>query len=335
METEETEFDSAMPERSEIKKEVHSFGERLFLAREQQNLTIEEVATMTHLSGDVIEAIERSDVNRLPQPIYVQGYIRAYAKCVGISADAVLEEYNRVAPHPAESKLAPPQELPKGLNSSAPVVKIVSSMLLVLIVFAGVYGVFSYYNEITETMDDDLAADGLEQVNAQGQDHAQNQDQDVLDDVIASMNEYEPELVEELAVGSQEDGVLSGAVVKNSKQAESDNMQERVMGGDTERAALINTQPIADGSDELKLVAHKASWVEVVDGNDVTLHYNLALEGKSLVLRGTAPFDIFLGNAPAVDVMINNIKVDLRKYVRTNNIAHFKVSMENERVVFH
>jgi hypothetical protein len=44
-----------------------------------------------------------------------------------------------------------------------------------------------------------------------------------------------------------------------------------------------------------------------------------------------APFDIFLGNAPAVRVTLNDVNVDMTNHTRSNNIAHFKVSAEDGR----
>jgi hypothetical protein len=54
-----------------------------------------------------------------------------------------------------------------------------------------------------------------------------------------------------------------------------------------------------------------------------------------VVLRGTAPFDIFLGNAPAMEVRVNGINIDMTKFVRSNKIAHFNVSTSDQQVVFH
>ena len=331
IEPEETEFSSAVSGLSGANKNVHSFGERLFLAREQQGLTVQEVVKATHLSGEIIEAIERSDVDHLPQPIYVQGYIRAYAKFIGISAETVLEEYNRVAPHVAESKLSPPPVLSQGPSSSTPLVKAVSLLLIILIVMAVIYGVFSHYSEIVESMNKQPVDVGI------GIDIDGDRADFILSEEIGI--DVEENRVDNVDAAVVDDMVVdepSAVMSAEEEQAENALIQERIIGVDTERAALIETQPIAKGSDVIKLIAHKASWVEVIDGNGIKLHYNLVLKGTSIVLRGTAPFDIFLGNAPAVNVKMNNVEIDTAKYVRSNNIAHFKISMnDDEQVIFH
>ena len=70
-----------------------SFGEHLYVERKKQNLSVADVAKAIHLSEQVIDAIDRSDVEQLPQPAFVQGYLRAYAKYLGISEAMVLDEY--------------------------------------------------------------------------------------------------------------------------------------------------------------------------------------------------------------------------------------------------
>ena len=325
IEPEETESSSVTSELSGTSKKVHSFGERLFLAREQQGLTVQEVAKATHLSGEIIEAIERSDIDNLPQPTYVQGYIRAYAKFVDIPAETVLEEYNRVAPHVSETKLAPPPILSHGPNSSTPLIKAISLLLLIVIVMAGIYGVFSHYSEVVETMHKEPT--GIDAVGL---------DITLPEQMGVDVEEYEAGNLDAAVVDDGIEDTSSTEVLVENRRSENARMQERVIGSDTERAALIEIQPIAKGNDVINLVAHKASWVEVIDGNGVKLHYNLVTAGKSIVLRGTAPFDIFLGNAPAVDIKMNDVEIDTIKYVRSNNIAHFKISMnDDEQIVFH
>jgi hypothetical protein len=57
--------------------------------------------------------------------------------------------------------------------------------------------------------------------------------------------------------------------------------------------------------------------------------------GRDLSLTGQAPFDIFLGNAPVVSLSLNATNIDMTKYIRSNNIAQFKVSVEEGRIQFH
>ncbi len=60
------------------------FGARLRRAREARGLSVKEIATATKISVLVLEALERSDVSRLPGGLFSRAFVRAYAREVGL-----------------------------------------------------------------------------------------------------------------------------------------------------------------------------------------------------------------------------------------------------------
>jgi cytoskeleton protein RodZ len=75
-----------------------NIGSRLRAAREAKGLTISELADQTRVRIAALEAIEAGDFARLPEPIYVQSYLRAFAQAVGLPVEPVLEAFRRGAP---------------------------------------------------------------------------------------------------------------------------------------------------------------------------------------------------------------------------------------------
>ncbi len=71
-------------------------GERLRRAREGAGLDLDRLAAELHLPARILEALERDDFGSLP-PTYTQGYLRSYAKRLGLAVDPVLAEYHRRA----------------------------------------------------------------------------------------------------------------------------------------------------------------------------------------------------------------------------------------------
>lgn len=69
-------------------------GILLSQSRERLGLTQKEVATKLNLNERVIVALDNSEFSDLPAPIYVRGYIRSYARIVGIKEDDVIGVYN-------------------------------------------------------------------------------------------------------------------------------------------------------------------------------------------------------------------------------------------------
>ncbi len=65
-------------------------GKRLASARAELNLSAQDVAAQLNLSARVIDALEADDYSSLPGATFVRGYLRAYAKLVGVDEASLL-----------------------------------------------------------------------------------------------------------------------------------------------------------------------------------------------------------------------------------------------------
>lgn len=72
----------------------NAIGTRLRDARIAHKLKSGDVARELHLDIDIIEAIECGDMSALPAPIFVRGYVRSYARLVGLPEDKLIREFN-------------------------------------------------------------------------------------------------------------------------------------------------------------------------------------------------------------------------------------------------
>jgi len=71
-----------------------SIGPCLRAAREKRKLKIEQVAKQLHLDSKIISAIENDDTTALPAPIFVQGYLRSYARLVDLPEEDLVRQYS-------------------------------------------------------------------------------------------------------------------------------------------------------------------------------------------------------------------------------------------------
>lgn len=69
-------------------------GEQLASIRQQKGYTVEYVANKLHLRARIIELIESNEFHLLPEPVFVKGYLRAYAKLLGTSPEPYLAIFN-------------------------------------------------------------------------------------------------------------------------------------------------------------------------------------------------------------------------------------------------
>lgn len=77
--------------------ELASFGEELRREREIRGISLKEIADATKISKRFLEAIERNDHRTLPAPVFTRGFVREYAKYLGLNADEIVNRYNYAA----------------------------------------------------------------------------------------------------------------------------------------------------------------------------------------------------------------------------------------------
>jgi cytoskeleton protein RodZ len=77
-----------------------SFGARLAAAREKEGLSVGEMAGRLRLHVNQVRALESENFAQLPEPAYVRGFVRSYARSLGLDPAPLVEDLN--------TKLAPP-----------------------------------------------------------------------------------------------------------------------------------------------------------------------------------------------------------------------------------
>lgn len=82
--------------------ELENPGKQLGILREEKGYTVEYVASKLHLRVHIIELIDKGEFNLLPQAVFIKGYLRAYAKLLGVSPEPFLKGFN--AQHTDEKK---------------------------------------------------------------------------------------------------------------------------------------------------------------------------------------------------------------------------------------
>ena len=63
--------------------------------RERNGHNIYEVAEALCLSPEIVTALEEEDYNALPEPPYIRGYLRSYAKFAEIDSEEIIALYEK------------------------------------------------------------------------------------------------------------------------------------------------------------------------------------------------------------------------------------------------
>lgn len=74
-----------------------SFGENLRKAREARKITLQEIAATTKIGTRALQALEDEQFNLLPGGIFNKGFVRAYARAVGLDEEKTVAAYLEAA----------------------------------------------------------------------------------------------------------------------------------------------------------------------------------------------------------------------------------------------
>src|SRR5512144_1161669 len=73
---------------------MDSIGRYLKRTRETRAMSVEEISRATRIPVTSIERIEADHFDDLPGEVFVRGFLKAYARAVGLPVDDVLARYS-------------------------------------------------------------------------------------------------------------------------------------------------------------------------------------------------------------------------------------------------
>ncbi len=81
------------------------FGDRLRREREMRGVTLDEISESTKITRRALEALEQEEFNLLPGGIFNKGFVRSYARYLGIDEEQAVSDYVE-----ASQEQAPPED---------------------------------------------------------------------------------------------------------------------------------------------------------------------------------------------------------------------------------
>jgi cytoskeletal protein RodZ len=87
---------------------TNDFGGVLRAARERRGVSLQELSAATKIPLPSIEALERNDLTRLPGGVFTRGFVKTYAREVGLDPGETLQDFlDRFEAPPAPAADAP------------------------------------------------------------------------------------------------------------------------------------------------------------------------------------------------------------------------------------
>lgn len=109
-------------------EQLSAIGTYLSQIRQEQERSLEDIAAKTYIPLRLLKAIESGQGQPLPEPVFVQGFIRRYADALGLDGMDLSQRFPvHVTPLPVATAVAPTPEPPRSAsrpsysNSTSPV----------------------------------------------------------------------------------------------------------------------------------------------------------------------------------------------------------------------
>ena len=302
------------PENNEASETV---GEILHNKRKEIGLSLDEITEKLNLDSYLIELLENNDYEKFKVETYLKGYLRAYAKLLGIDGDRIIKLYKESNPE-KEPEILPDVKPKNQKNSGDRSVKLFSYILGLTIVLS----MLIWYQknimitpDVNENYIDNIELNKNNEIN--GVDTSYK---------IIIHSDYWQWPIDNISERYRESGSNDNSKsLKNEKiqdDLKEDVIQEEVL--ETEESPVYETQQSAD---TVVLELRGDSWVEVYDREGNRLFLDLARSGKNYIINGNSPFDILLGAANEVSVEFNGSIVNIEPYTRYG-IARFTLPAE-------
>lgn len=324
---------------SEQQSNAPSAGTLLKQARENMGLSIELLSEQIKVPPNVLEAIEIDKVPKNLPDTFIRGYIRSYARKVGVDEAEVLTEVETVA---AINKTTSQSD--SGMQSfSRRNRRKASEKRLIYFTWFMVIGVIIavvlWWWQDTQKSDyapvvDTQPALAQPQTSTPAQDKQTNAEieplqqveQTPVQSVDASVVEAEPvapEATQQQATATEAEEV---AEVIQDKTTANESTNNDPLALTEEQKALVadNGQPDESGFLKVEMQFDKECWVEVYDiaGERVAIGNKPA--GYLMRLNAQGPLRVLLGNPAGVSIWVNDKVYDMSEHPK-NRIAKFEL----------
>ena len=130
---------------------AETLGEKLRAAREARGISISEVAEQTRIAPMYIECIENDNYKPLPGGIFNKGFVKSYARFIGLDEQEALQDYSRLiaqnegsAPAPTETRSYRPEVLTDDRASQSSLSTIIFAGIILALMTGAIYMLVNY-----------------------------------------------------------------------------------------------------------------------------------------------------------------------------------------------
>lgn len=281
---------------------MSELGEHLKRAREEKQISLDEIQELTKIQKRYLQAIENGDFDKLPGAFYTKAFIKSYAEALGLNYEALIQEFGHELPNssqPAES-LPPRRSRPTIISPARSKLTSILSGLLIFFIVIGIFAIIWMVNigsNDKNTIDDANGDKDEQNVVVEQNEHAISDDKNKAEPI----NQKEDD---------EKDDENNEPVQDELEPVNRGNLEKVSVSGDTTNLTLSGTDEF-----QVKFTFHGDSWLKIHGGS-----------GKSYVNKGftngdEVTFDfrdeqrvrIRIGSTPSMKMFVNGEEVELNQ----------------------
>lgn len=309
-------------------------GTQLRLAREAQGMTQLDMANKLYLRVSNIDDIEHDKINDNSSVTFAKGYVKLYAKHLGLDVAAVVEsfeQYHTAKPEPAKLQSFS-RRVAKQANDDRWMM--VTYVILIVVIASAVVWWFQQT---------DSTSDLFESVTNESEDVAAvvtaEDSQDSVDTSVQTFDSTQAPADENvdsessLASDGATDEPLSTPVQEDvladqyaATVADDADERSEFVAETTPQVAVA--EPVNLGASvELVFTFSEDCWVNITDASGERIAYGIKAAGRVMPVTGYAPFEVTLGAPQVVKLTFDGEPVDLSRF-REGRTARFNLPLQ-------
>ncbi|PKA67444.1 MULTISPECIES: RodZ family helix-turn-helix domain-containing protein [Pseudomonas] len=315
-------------------------GETLRQARESNGWSLAEVALKLNLTVTSLSNLEAGAFDKLPGHTFARGYIRAYAKLLGMDQTVLVQQFDQSTGTDSQgSNVHALGRIEEPVRVSHTILRIVSLLLLIAVIGGG----FVWWQDQTSQRTKDLASLTPEHVEVEGADGTtqihpidEPEDQAVAEaqtegatalalpqsETTAGAAGAEPAApaTAPAAPATPTAPVNTPAPVVATPATPAPNVPATQAPTATAPVVPATPAPTAQatapvaGDGQVQLQFTGDCWAQVTDGRGKVLFSGLKHKGDSVAVSGKLPLNVRLGVARAAQVSYNGQPVDIAPF---------------------
>jgi cytoskeleton protein RodZ len=331
-------------------QDVASPGKRLRIARQAKGLSHSEVAAHLHLSSAIVQALEQDDHDRLPGPVFVRGYLRNYARLLGLDDKTFVAELDHPGADEQEAPAVTKTRARPEIHSNHFAVRLVSWLIgISLIVLLALWWQGRLNWEAIEAPvpeqaaapsavdedgalrlpEPDAAPAALPSIEPASAADNSNEQPDRAAPTPTDTPPATPAVVSEPA----DEPDAAPLIAEESRPAapQTSERQPPATAASPPPAPADATEPEADLKPAAAGVVFEFSgpcWVDIRDSTRKFKIFGEMRKGDRRTLEGVPPYSVILGNAPTVSVFVNGEKYDVQAHAR-GSVARFSLDPDS------